>query len=414
MLINIDIDPIEDENIYEWIQNKVNSNNRLVKLALTIGIDVIEKVASSIDNEVVASVEYKMLQQENLSLVERMEEEISKRVQQSENNMDRVMNQLKYENTSLQRLIEEKSRINNELEKSIRLLVAEFKDGEIQRIKHQLQEKEYELRTLKSTNAAKGIIGESLIINTLRNNFTEYSINHTGNIAHQCDVHMTDEDGNIIAFESKLKSSITKMDIEKFYNDITHLAESETQDSKIIGGMFVSICSPNIPYKGSIHLEKMELKCNQKNIPLIFLGFQDQEEFKLHFPVLGKMFVKLSKIGFMIDDDKHTDIDVNGIFDNLTSMLDMLVKNKNKINEFRVSTAKLTDDLEENNKCIINTVMSILQQHGKLEPSSCLSTVNHSGRLKPSRSKHYTCDICNREIFTNKKQLQKHQKECKI
>ena len=97
--------------------------------------------------------------------------------------------------------------------------------------------------------------------------YNQYEVINCSKSNHEGDLHLQ-IDNNFILFECKYKEVITKDDITKFYNDITVLQNSGRD---IIGAIFISIKSNNIPKIGNIKIEKYG------NIFTLFLAFPDED-----------------------------------------------------------------------------------------------------------------------------------------
>jgi hypothetical protein len=119
----------------------------------------------------------------------------------------------------------------------------------VKELRESIKEKEMQISMLRNMNSVKGQIGESLLVDTLKDMYSESEVKHMGKVAHVCDVHMVLPDGCDIAFESKYKGTIEKKDVEKFVSDMRGLIS----EGATIGGVFVSFLSKNIPGKGCLN-----------------------------------------------------------------------------------------------------------------------------------------------------------------
>jgi hypothetical protein len=133
----------------------------------------------------------------------------------------------------------------------------------------------------KGTNHGKGRIGERTLAQLLRARFTSYEVCEKGTVDHSQDVWMHLPGGRMLAFESKHKLHVTKLDIDKFYRDIDAMPSC-------VGAMFVSLVSPNIPGKSSFCVEVY------KSVPVMFIGFESLEECERYFPSYASVLVSLS------------------------------------------------------------------------------------------------------------------------
>lgn len=131
----------------------------------------------------------------------------------------------------------------------------------------------HQVNMLKKTNTGKGHYGENLVLEYLKTMFTSHTFERPS-LPHVCDVHMKDDQDNVIAIECKNKDKITKADLTKFYEDLDHMSE---RDIPCIAGVFVSVNSKSIPGKGPLTFEMYKQK------PVLLLGYESESEFQTMF-----------------------------------------------------------------------------------------------------------------------------------
>jgi len=378
----------EDSEVYQWL--KTLPTDETILLALQIGQDVIKKVslhkiACEGEDEAI-----KLLQEENLNLVKLMEDEIAKRVQEE-------LHVRELELSNLRMRVDEKNLKIKELDAALKAMVNEFCEGELKKLRQSLQERETEIKTLRNMNSTKGLIGEMLIMDVLRDTFSTFEVENVGKMAHECDIHMHDGKDGTFVFESKYKNSITKNDLEKFYTDMQGF------DETILGGIFISINTRNIPGKGCMRIEMLE-----SGKPVMFLGFEGQNSFMEHFPDLVLMFVQFAyvvkQLSTVTPSHAVPDVDIDEIFESVQHAVEQMMSNTNKMSEFKTTTSRFLQDLEDTNKGVIANLVNLLGKYGRsLTPQAPASN---------RRRTTYTCEICKKEVFTNKKHLQKHMRSC--
>lgn len=136
----------------------------------------------------------------------------------------------------------------------------------IRMLEDRLQERERTIELMSKTNAARGNLGEGIVTSALTDAFLDATITDTSKCKHAGDVHMRLADGRVVAFEVKMKGTVTRADVDKFMYDVKHLRETL---EGFAAAVFISLASRNIPGKGDLCLEV----CN--GIPIVFIGFDD-------------------------------------------------------------------------------------------------------------------------------------------
>ncbi|NBX51784.1 hypothetical protein EBT25_18055, partial [bacterium] len=296
-----------------------------------------------------------------------------------------------------------------DMDMALKNIVKEFCEGELKDLRRQVQERENEIKALRNTNATKCVIGETLIMDTLRSIYTRSEIAHTGKQAHECDIHMTDSDNHLMIFESKYKNTITKQDVDKFYYDI----QNQPAERAVIGAVFISLNTPNIPTKGDICIELANN--TYTTIPILFVGFRTPEEFTMNFPAIVTMFTALCKYQYRVnaqksnDDSKDATKDYEAklqqILQEIDTVLALISSNKSRITELR----KIATDLEENQKATLSCLSNIATS---IDPQRATHSYNPIISNPKQPKTVYTCDKCKTATFTNKKELAKHGRIC--
>jgi hypothetical protein len=199
---------------------------------------------------------------------------------------------------------------------------------------------------------------------------------------------MTFPSEHVMVFESKYKGVVEKKDVTKFEDDMGNMGD------KVIGGVFVSFLSKNIPGKGNMFIE-----LNKKNKPLLYVAYDNEEEFNIFFSQHCKLFINICHV-FM--DAEHQQNDINSILDELKFLFDMFQKNKKRLDDIKTKFMKYYNEVEVDNTTILQRLDNMLIRK---KQTLCISN-----RVKPRQSKiSYVCTTCNME-FLGKRELNKHMK----
>jgi hypothetical protein len=252
-----------------------------------------------------------------------------------------------------------------------------------------ISQKDTELATLKTCNFVKGMTGESIIASFLREYYPRNIIHNTGKTAHEGDIQMIDtKDDTLIVIESKYKQAIDKNDVEKFCRDVSTVSQKEGS-TQCIGGLFVSLLTRNIPGKGDAYFELIG------NIPVMYVGFSNTDEFNIFFKKYVDMFNELCKFHQQQGRQKSN---IDDMLEEMNFFFNMLVKNKTRLEDFKancvVKLNKFVSDIEGDNKLIISRLEDILKKNNSLKYKNM-----------------HCCDKCD-EVFSNKRLLNKHMKTC--
>ena len=244
-----------------------------------------------------------------------------------------------------------------------------------------IDELEREVSILKKTNFAKGNKGEHLILNYLQKRFPLFEYKDCSKEKHSGDIHMikVDNCGDFIMIESKYKETISKQDVDKFYSDIEHL---EKTGRGLTGAIFVSLMTKNIPHIGEMRIEIV------KGVPILFIGFNGEEEFEQWFDRYIALICELASYGKKCRLNENN---VDDIMRKISPLLDNVKMLKNNIEKMRtvhlmhVNTAAA--DIEQGIKKLMDSIGELLS------------------REKVSMSE--TCLICNAS-FASKRSLTTH------
>lgn len=338
--------------------------------------------------------EVNKLQIENIELSKRVEEEYDKAkvqfmidIEKKSLTIEHLQKLLKDANDTL---LQYNDKFDNKLEQMYNKVYQKMINDSVQEsvriLKDEVAKKEAEISILKCSNMVKGNFGEEIIADCLRCTFTDAEVINTGKTAHVCDIHLQFPNKHKLVLESKYKSCIQKTDIDKFYKDI------EGMDTNVIGGVFVSMVSKNIPNKGSINFEIS----TSTNKPLMYVGFDNEKDFNTFFPYYITMFVKLCEAY-----NKHTisDFEVSMLLDEVSFYNDILNKNKRRLDDFKGKFQKYCIDVEDDTKKALSRIEAITNR------------INIP-KSKPKK-KTFLCSKCNFSC-SSQRTLTKHDKESHI
>jgi hypothetical protein len=131
-------------------------------------------------------------------------------------------------------------------------------------LRQELQQKSQELENMRTTNNGKRLVGEKLVAELLCSAFDNSEVISVAGMAHQCDLRLQLASHEILVFEVKfVRTGIPTMETEKFISDMTGM-----DAATVLGGVFVSLQSPNIAGRGMCSIERLT-----NGIHVLWLGF---------------------------------------------------------------------------------------------------------------------------------------------
>ena len=224
--------------------------------------------------------------------------------------------------------------------------------------------------------------GENLILSILKDKFTKYEFFDTSKEKHSGDLHMISKNGDILMLESKYKESITKQDLDKFYGDIVHLKDTQ---KRITCGVFVSLLTKNIPHIGEFKIDFC------KGVPILLIGFSDEDEFKEWFHQYIEIALELSNY---YQNSQLGQDHIKDIIKKISPLVDQIKSLKISIEKLRsVHLAQINNmviDMENNIKKMFDTICEVIS-----------SDVHFEGDDK------FKCEHCG-SVFNSKRSLASH------
>ena len=238
---------------------------------------------------------------------------------------------------------------------------------------------EQEIAIMKKTNIAKGNKGEHLTITYLRSQFKSYEFFDCSKEKHSCDIHMVCSNKDFIAIECKYKDVVIKQDVDKFYNDLDRMVSAKMT---CVGGLFISMCSKNIPHIGDTKIEFY------KNVPVIFIGFVDETEFEnwcSQYVVLLLELISYQK------QSSQSQEHINDVLKSLVPILDSIKKLKTNVEKLKTTCSSFHTQLSDMDIEIKDMFekMSVILKAEKHKCDVCgLEYKTKTGLLNHKKTKH--------------------------
>jgi hypothetical protein len=229
--------------------------------------------------------------------------------------------------------------------------------------------------------------------------YLDSEVKHMGKTAHVCDVHMVLPDGLCIAFESKYKGFVEKKDVEKFVSDMKGLIS----EGNVVGGVFVSFLSKNIPGKGCMNFELLDGK------PIMYVAYSDETDFKLHFTCHVKLFERMcyavhesvGKMGGHLEDDDDMICKLERMMDAVKDLCGRVNRNKKRLDDFKKHVLKFYSDMDDENDQILESLSNMLGAE----------VVKKKKRVKQQIACEAACDVCGKS-YSSQYGLTRHKKKC--
>ncbi len=253
---------------------------------------------------------------------------------------------------------------------------------------------EKEIGLLKKTTYAKGNKGEGIIMQLLKSLYPTFEYIDASKEKHAGDIHMIlPKNGETIMIESKYKENITKQDVEKFIYDIDTMSNN---NKNVMCGIFVSILTKNIPCIGEM---KIDFLPSPKNIPLIFVGFDNESEFEYWFRYIINLALELANKHSIINCDNDIEKKNQELMLKLLPLIDQIKSIKTTIERLR-----------NNYMTTVNsTILDLELNVRRLFESICDITNTDNNKIYAKTVNKFICSECEQE-FNSKKALAGHMK----
>lgn len=374
-------DAMDIQHIRSLLEQEYTTKNELIALQKEKELE--SRFNTIIDNLKHEIAKYKSLNEELQNYGTEHETKLQLAVMKTQKDIeDRCNSQLLHismESSKYKALYEE---VKDKFESHIQNIVVNEKDKQIHELTQALQQQEKEVNMLKKTNFAKGNKGEHMILDLLRKTYPQHHYTDTSKEKHCGDIHMVSVEGDIVMFESKYKETITKQDVDKFYNDVCHLHDT---NRNVTCSIFVSIITKNIPHIGEFKIDFC------KGVPVMFIGFNNEKEFNQWFKNYVDMGIELASY------HKHAqsgDEHIKDIIKKIAPLIEQVKYLKSSIDKLRNTYLSQVNnavvDLEQNVKKLLDNIHNIL--------SSDLNT-----------GVTYSCHLCHTS-FASKRALAGHMK----
>ncbi|GAX84480.1 hypothetical protein CEUSTIGMA_g11900.t1 [Chlamydomonas eustigma] len=142
--------------------------------------------------------------------------------------------------------------------------------SEIQRLRAEVER----LQTASTANHAKGVAGEAAVARALADAFDAWTVRDTSSVGQESDLQLISPCGTrLLAVEVKNKATIVSTDVSKAMRDLEML--EERHGPKLVGYLFVSVRSRNIPNKGALKLELV------RGVPVLWIGLDPPDAERL-------------------------------------------------------------------------------------------------------------------------------------
>lgn len=201
--------------------------------------------------------------------------------------------------------------------------------------------------TYVESSHVKGIIGEMAVATAISLACPDWDVINRANVPRESDIHMVNpKNGNMIVFECKNKSTITKADITKSIRDLKCLKSK--YGSRITGYMFVSLRSSVIPNNHNF-FEVID------GTPTIWMGVEEHMHQKI--PNIIAMLARIISSGDLSDIDT--------LSRKINDVHDTIKNNKKDIDQ---SVARVTEllihikNLEESNHALWRSISAIVPE----------------------------------------------------
>ena len=243
-------------------------------------------------------------------------------------------------------------------------------DSERERLRRALADKDHEIAVLKNSNHVKGDLGEAAVADALRASFPEFTVLSVGH-AHpgSGDVWLVDPDGSppgMLMLECKNKKTIERADIDKFYADVTRLTSEDPvapagHPCSCVGAVLVSLSTPNVPGKGGACVEVF------RDVPVMFLGFADHEDFFANFARHVKLFRGVCRaVG--LRRGAASPAEPSSSLEELAFALGVMARNKRRLDDLKTSCvvklSRFVADSEEENRACLDRIRAVLLAAG--------------------------------------------------
>lgn len=210
---------------------------------------------------------------------------------------------------------------------------------------------------LSKTNSGKGTLGENMLADYFRSHFTDWSVVDKSGCKHCGDLWVHRADGRILIVESKYKEIVTRADVEKFSSDADYVVS--TQGSEVLGGLFVSLRSRNIPGKGDMCIEFRNFR------PFMYVGLRDEHE--LDGPFVKQCASLIAAIGDFHMNTERRDADVTKTLEKIHPLIRNVETLRRSLDNIKAAHKSVVDNvstMQDNIASIFTVIHEVLVSNG--------------------------------------------------
>lgn len=243
---------------------------------------------------------------------------------------------------------------------------------------------------LKSTNHVKGTYGEALVQGLLRQHFERWAFQDTSAVGHHSDFHMTCPDtGAVVAVEVKNKAHVTGGDVDKSVRDARELRER--LGARLVGYVFVSIRTRNIPKRGALGMDLNE------GLPMLWYGATDEDDLRACGPELGKLVRLVHAVGAALAEKERDAVSATAFLQRARQYMEQLQKQRKIVAGMTGALATLKNNMAD-------LLGGIDAMHRDIESTILVVRPSSSSSL-PAALTATCCHVCGKEFKSLKQHL---------
>jgi hypothetical protein len=214
------------------------------------------------------------------------------------------------------------------------------RSDEVSRLMGDLEKLRAENDRLRNSNHVKGVYGETLVRSLLQEHLPSWTYVDTSGVGHHSDFHMVcPHTGRVLAVEVKNKGQVTNGDVDKSMRDAREL--KDRLGSRLVGYMFVSIRTRNIPKRGSLNLDIID------GIPILWYGASDEDELRASGAELAKLSKLVCAVGASYTDKQHDIAAAHTVVQRARFYMEQLQKQRKVVTSMHGTLVTLKNNMNE-------------------------------------------------------------------